>query len=147
VLTFRCKEIQDREKRGRVDQGAAKRMVSSGLWQPGQEKFREVGWYYWFSSVTFSLRGIGWKYGNLSASFPVTGTYCSLRIIVHCPPTYLHRFIEYRTFIIFGKVRYVLQLIFESHILPVNLCSFYSYEYRDNLLEGFYTKQFAPRNI
>ncbi|XP_023340435.1 nuclear nucleic acid-binding protein C1D [Eurytemora carolleeae] len=34
----RCKEIQDREKRGRVDQGAAKRMITSGLWNPGEQK-------------------------------------------------------------------------------------------------------------
>ena len=34
----RCKEIKDREKRGRVDQGAAKRLVTSGLWEPGQPK-------------------------------------------------------------------------------------------------------------
>ena len=38
----RCKEIQDREKRGRVNQGAAKRMVTSGLWKPGEEKIRLV---------------------------------------------------------------------------------------------------------
>jgi len=37
----RCKEIQDREKRGRVNQGAAKRMVTSGLWKPGEEKIRD----------------------------------------------------------------------------------------------------------
>ena len=34
----RCKEIKDREKRGRVNQGAAKRLVTSGLWEPGQPK-------------------------------------------------------------------------------------------------------------
>jgi hypothetical protein len=42
LAVFRCKEIQDREKRGRVDQEAAKRLVSSGLWQPGQEKLRQA---------------------------------------------------------------------------------------------------------
>ena len=36
----RCKEIKDREKRGKVDQGAAKRLVTSGLWEPGQAKIR-----------------------------------------------------------------------------------------------------------
>eukprot|EP00088_Acartia_fossae_P007137 TRINITY_DN13321_c0_g1_i1.p1 TRINITY_DN13321_c0_g1~~TRINITY_DN13321_c0_g1_i1.p1 ORF type:complete len:164 (+),score=43.66 TRINITY_DN13321_c0_g1_i1:49-540(+) len=36
----RCKEIQDREKRGKVDQQAAKRMITSGLWNPGEEKIR-----------------------------------------------------------------------------------------------------------
>jgi len=36
----RCKEIQDREKRVRVDQGAAKRFVASGLWKPGEKKIR-----------------------------------------------------------------------------------------------------------
>eukprot|EP00092_Neocalanus_flemingeri_P003354 GFUD01003592.1.p1 GENE.GFUD01003592.1~~GFUD01003592.1.p1 ORF type:complete len:156 (+),score=66.06 GFUD01003592.1:457-924(+) len=39
---MRCKEIQDRAKRGRVDQGAAKRLVSSGLWEPGKSKIRPV---------------------------------------------------------------------------------------------------------
>ena len=43
VCVLRCKEIQDREKRGRVDQGAAKRMITSGLWKPGDEKIRERG--------------------------------------------------------------------------------------------------------
>ena len=38
---MRCKEIQDKAKRGRVDQGAAKRLVTSGLWNPGEEKIRE----------------------------------------------------------------------------------------------------------
>ena len=38
---MRCKEIQDKAKRGRVDQGAAKRLVTSGLWKPGEEKIRE----------------------------------------------------------------------------------------------------------
>ena len=42
-VIVRCKEIQDREKRGRVDQGAAKRMITSGLWKPGDEKIRERG--------------------------------------------------------------------------------------------------------
>merc|ERR1719442_243908 len=37
---MRCKEIQERAKRGRVDQGAAKRLVSSGLWEPGKAKIR-----------------------------------------------------------------------------------------------------------
>merc|ERR1719374_334565 len=36
----RCKEIQDREKRGKVNQDAARRMVTSGLWKPGEEKIR-----------------------------------------------------------------------------------------------------------
>lgn len=39
---MRCKEIQDRAKRGRVNQGAAKRLVSSGLWEPGKAKIRPV---------------------------------------------------------------------------------------------------------
>jgi len=39
---MRCKEIQDRAKRGRVNQGAAKRLVASGLWEPGQAKIRPV---------------------------------------------------------------------------------------------------------
>ena len=40
----RCKEIKDREKRGKVDQAAAKRLVTSGLWEPGQAKIHpEVG--------------------------------------------------------------------------------------------------------
>lgn len=39
---MRCKEIQDRAKRGRVNQGAAKRLVSSGLWEPGKPKIRPV---------------------------------------------------------------------------------------------------------
>ena len=39
---MRCKEIQERAKRGRVDQGAAKRLVSSGLWEPGKAKIRPV---------------------------------------------------------------------------------------------------------
>ena len=48
----RCKEIQDRQKRGRVDQNAAKRMVTSGLWKPGEEKIRWVkGQPNHFSSV------------------------------------------------------------------------------------------------
>lgn len=34
----RCKEIKEREKRGKVDQAAAKRLVTSGLWEPGQQK-------------------------------------------------------------------------------------------------------------
>ena len=34
----RLKEVKDKEKRGRVDQGAAKRLVTSGLWEPGQPK-------------------------------------------------------------------------------------------------------------
>ena len=34
----RCKEIKEREKRGKVDQSAAKRLVTSGLWEPGQPK-------------------------------------------------------------------------------------------------------------
>jgi hypothetical protein len=38
---MKCKEIQDKEKRGRVDQGAAKRLVTSGLWKPGEEKLRD----------------------------------------------------------------------------------------------------------
>merc|ERR1712130_713088 len=36
----RCKEIEDRAKRPRVEQDAAKRMVTSGLWQPGEDKIR-----------------------------------------------------------------------------------------------------------
>ena len=36
----RCKEIKDKEKRGKVDQGAARRLVTSGLWEPGQAKIR-----------------------------------------------------------------------------------------------------------
>ena len=36
----RCKEIKDKEKRGKVDQGAAKRLVASGLWKPGEAKKR-----------------------------------------------------------------------------------------------------------
>jgi len=39
---MRCKEIQDRAKRGRVNQGAAKRLVTSGLWEPGKAKIRPV---------------------------------------------------------------------------------------------------------
>jgi len=38
----RCKQIQDKAKRGKVDQAAAKRLVSSGLWEPGQPKIRPV---------------------------------------------------------------------------------------------------------
>ena len=34
----RCKELQDKARRGRVDQAAAQRLVTSGLWQPGEEK-------------------------------------------------------------------------------------------------------------
>ena len=34
----RMKEIKDKEKRGKVDQGAARRLVTSGLWEPGQPK-------------------------------------------------------------------------------------------------------------
>ena len=34
----RCKEIKEKEKRGKVDQAAAKRLVTSGLWEPGQHK-------------------------------------------------------------------------------------------------------------
>jgi len=37
----RCKEIEDRAKRGRVNQGAARRMVASGLWEPGQDKIKD----------------------------------------------------------------------------------------------------------
>ena len=37
---MRCKDIQDKAKRQRVDQGAAKRLVTSGLWKPGEEKIR-----------------------------------------------------------------------------------------------------------
>jgi len=36
----KLKEIQDKEKRQKVDQGAAKRMVASGLWKPGEAKKR-----------------------------------------------------------------------------------------------------------
>jgi len=39
---MRCKEIKDRAKRGRVNQDAAKRLVSSGLWEPGKPKIRPV---------------------------------------------------------------------------------------------------------
>ena len=38
----RLKEVKDREKRGRLDQGAAKRLVTSGLWEPGQPKIGAV---------------------------------------------------------------------------------------------------------
>ena len=38
---MRCKDIQDKAKRARLDQDAAKRLVTSGLWQPGQEKIRD----------------------------------------------------------------------------------------------------------
>jgi len=34
----RCKELQDKARRGRVDQAAAQRLVTSGLWRPGEEK-------------------------------------------------------------------------------------------------------------
>ena len=37
---LRCKEIKDRAKRPRPDQAAAGRLVSSGLWEPGQAKLR-----------------------------------------------------------------------------------------------------------
>merc|ERR1712029_165834 len=36
----KMKEIQDKEKRHKVDQGAAKRLVASGLWKPGEAKKR-----------------------------------------------------------------------------------------------------------
>jgi len=36
----RCKVIEDKAKRNRVDQGAARRMVASGLWKPGEEKLK-----------------------------------------------------------------------------------------------------------
>ena len=39
---------QDREKRGRVDQDAAKRLVTSGLWKPGEEKIRYVNVGTWW---------------------------------------------------------------------------------------------------
>ena len=39
----RMKEIKDREKRGKVDQGAAARLVTSGLWEPGLAKLRAGG--------------------------------------------------------------------------------------------------------
>jgi len=39
---MRCKEIQEKAKRGKVDQGAAKRLVASGLWEPGKAKIRPV---------------------------------------------------------------------------------------------------------
>ena len=34
------KSIQDKDKRNRVDVGAAKRIVSSGIWNPGEPKKR-----------------------------------------------------------------------------------------------------------
>jgi len=37
---MRCKEIQDKAKRAKVDQKAAKRMVASGLWNPGEAKHK-----------------------------------------------------------------------------------------------------------
>ena len=37
---MRCNEIQERAKRGRVNQWAAKRLVVSGLWEPGKAKIR-----------------------------------------------------------------------------------------------------------
>ena len=35
---IRLKQIQDKPKRGQVDQAAAKRFVASGLWKPGETK-------------------------------------------------------------------------------------------------------------
>ena len=37
---LKLKEIQDKDKRNKVDQGAAKRLVASGLWKPGEAKKR-----------------------------------------------------------------------------------------------------------
>ena len=34
----RLKEVKDKETRGRVDQDAAKRLITAGLWKPGQPK-------------------------------------------------------------------------------------------------------------
>ena len=39
----RCKSVEDHAKRGRVDQGAAKRMITSGLWKPGDDKIKNKG--------------------------------------------------------------------------------------------------------
>jgi exosome complex protein LRP1 len=39
----RLKEIQDRSKRAKVDVHAAKRIVKSGLWKPGQRKEGQEG--------------------------------------------------------------------------------------------------------
>ena len=39
----RCKSVDDHAKRGRVDQGAAKRMIASGLWKPGDDKIKNKG--------------------------------------------------------------------------------------------------------
>jgi hypothetical protein len=36
------KQIGDREKRNRVDVGAAKRFVESGIWNPGDPKKRRA---------------------------------------------------------------------------------------------------------
>jgi exosome complex protein LRP1 len=36
----RCKEVEDKAKRNRVDQSAARRMVASGLWKPGDDKIK-----------------------------------------------------------------------------------------------------------
>ena len=35
---LRLKQIQDKSKRGQVDQAAAKRFITSGLWKPGEAK-------------------------------------------------------------------------------------------------------------
>ena len=35
---IRLKQIQDKSKRSHVDQAAAQRMVTSGLWNPGEAK-------------------------------------------------------------------------------------------------------------
>jgi len=37
---IKLKEVQDKDKRQKVDQGAAKRLVASGIWNPGEAKKR-----------------------------------------------------------------------------------------------------------
>ena len=38
---LRLKQIQDKSKRGLVDQAAAKRFITSGLWTPGEAKAKQ----------------------------------------------------------------------------------------------------------
>ena len=38
---LRLKQIQDKPKRGHVDQAAAKRFIASGLWLPGEAKAKQ----------------------------------------------------------------------------------------------------------
>ena len=38
---LRLKQIQDKSKRGQVDQAAAKRFITSGLWKPGEAKAKQ----------------------------------------------------------------------------------------------------------